>query len=139
MEKLLRQATIHWEAAAAAANAAARKATGMGVGVSIAVVGRSGDLAAFLGVGAPAPTIEIAMDKAYTAVCFQMPTSRWAGILPTFSEQVRNAVPRRPRLAMFGGGVPIEIGGEVIGAIGVSGASEQQDEEIANAGAAAIL
>ena len=139
MEKKVNQATIHWEAANAAALAAARKADEMGLKINVAVMERSGHMAAFLRMpGSPFHSIDVATDKAYTAVSFGFPTSGWADFLPTLSEEVRNALPNRPRLAAFGGGVPIEIDGEVVGAIGVSGATEQQDEEIANAGLAAI-
>ena len=44
----------------------------------------------------------------------------------------------RPRLVVFGGGLPIRVAGELIGGIGVSGASEEQDEECARAALLAI-
>jgi len=45
---------------------------------------------------------------------------------------------QRPRFVAFGGGLPIVDNGELTGAVGVSGGSEAQDEEIAKAGLAAI-
>lgn len=133
------EASVHWEAASAAVLAAVREAESLGVRVNVAVVDRGGHLAAFLRMpGAPYHCIDIARDKAYTAVSFGFPTSAWAEVLPGFSAQVRAGLAGRPRMAMFGGGLPIEAGGRVVGAIGVSGASEEQDEAIARAGLAAI-
>jgi len=139
MEKKVQQSTIHWEAANALAVAAAEKATEMNVQVNIAVVERGGHLAAFLRMpGAAFHAIDVAMDKAYTAVSFGFPTTMWANILPGLSEQVRAGLSNRPRLAAFGGGIPIEFDGEIVGAIGVSGATEEQDCEIAEAALKAI-
>lgn len=139
MEKKIPQASISWEAANVLVVAGVKKAEQMGVQVNICVVGRGGHLVAFLGMpGAAFHAIDVAMDKAYTAVSFGFPTSQWADIIPSFSEEVRVALPNRPRLAMFGGGVPVEVDGELIGAIGVSGASEEQDGEIAEAALAAL-
>ncbi|MCC7411550.1 MAG: heme-binding protein [Gammaproteobacteria bacterium] len=133
------QANIHWEAAHAIVGAAVEKAQSMQRRVNVTVVDRGGHLAAFLRMpGAPFHSIDVARDKAYTAVSFGFATSGWAKLMPGFSDGVRIGLGGRKGLAMFGGGVPIEVGGEVIGAVGVSGASESEDEEIALAGLAAI-
>ncbi len=139
MKTMLRQAMIDWEAAMAVAAGAVREAERLGVKINVAVVDRAGHPAAFLRMpGAPFHSIGIAEDKAYTAVSFGVPTSEWAEISKGFSPMVAQGLAGRPRLAMFGGGVPIVVEGECIGAAGVSGASEQQDEQCALAGIATI-
>lgn len=111
----------------------------LGVRVNAAVVDRSGVLLAFLRCEeAPLHSVEIAMDKAYTAASFSMATELWATRLAERSDAVRAGLYGRPRFAGFGGGLPILLGGERIGAIGVSGASEAQDVACAAAGLAAI-
>ncbi len=62
---------------------------------------------------------------------FGIETSQWEPIYETLSPMCKPALLSQDRLMTCGGGVPIEIGEHRIGGIGVSGASEQQDEEIA--------
>ena len=124
---------IDWPAAHAMTQAAARHAQQLGVRVNIAVVDTAGNLAAFLRMpGAPLHSIDIAIDKAYTAASFGMATSGWNEALRLHSEAVRQGLVLRPRFVAFGGGLPIVEGGHRVGAIGVSGGSE--DEQCANAG-----
>jgi len=77
-------------------------------------------------------SVEVGIGKARTAAIFRRPSK-------VFEDQVRNG--RVAALALPGatplqGGVPIVVGGKVIGAIGVSGNTPQEDEDIAKAGAA---
>ena len=133
------QRAIAWSTASAASQAAARAAEAMGARVNVAVVDAGGVLAAFLRMpGAPLHSVEIAIDKAYTAASFGLPTSRWTEVLETHSAAVRTGLVLRPRFVAFGGGLPIVEAGAAIGAIGVSGGSEEQDEAIARAGLAAL-
>src|SRR2546421_9031335 len=126
---------IEWSAAASIARAAVEAASRAGARVNVAVVDPSGQLAAFLRMpGAPLHSIDIAIDKAYTAASFGLPTSRWSKMIARHSKSVREGLVLRPRFVAFGGGLPIVEGGAVIGAIGVSGGSEQQDERFARAG-----
>lgn len=130
---------IDWPAAQAAAAAAVQAAAQQGLRVNVAVVDAAGVLAAFLRMpGAPLHSVEIAIDKAYTAVSFGLATGQWAEVLKAHSAAVREGLLQRPRFVAFGGGVPLYDGGQVIGAIGVSGASEAQDEALALAGMSAI-
>ena len=130
---------IDWPSAQSAVVAAVNAATAMGVRVNVAVVDASGILAGFLRMpGAPLHSIDIAIDKAYTAVSFGLPTARWTEVLQSHSAAVREGLVQRPRFVAFGGGIPIVEGGQCIGAIGVSGGSEQQDEQIAHAGLVAL-
>jgi uncharacterized protein GlcG (DUF336 family) len=133
------QSVIGWEAAATAARAAVAHAESLGAAVNVAVVDAGGTLAAFLRMpGAPLHSVDIAIDKAYTAVSFGLPTHQWAAALQSHSQAVREGIVFRPRFVAFGGGLPILAGGQRIGAIGVSGGSEEQDQVIAQAGLDAL-
>ena len=133
------QAVVHWEAAAAAVAAAARHAEAAGLAVNIAVADAGGNLAAFLRMpGAFLHSIDIAIDKAYTAAGFGLATSKWTAALESHSPAVRQGLPARPRMVAFGGGLPLRDDGRLIGGIGVSGASEEQDELCARAALDAI-
>ena len=139
MKIAVAQDVVHWEAAAAAAAAAAHWADEAGIKVNIAVVDSGGNLAAFLRMpGAFLHSIEIVIDKAYTAAGFGLPTAAWTEALATHSPAVRAGIPMRPRMVCFGGGLPMRHEGRVIGGIGVSGGSELEDETCAWAGLSAI-
>lgn len=130
--------TISAEAAHLAVGAAVRRGKEEGCAVVAAVVDAGGSLIALLrAAGAPFHSSDIAHDKAYTAASFKAPS---AAVYDIVSERdaLREGIVRRDRMAMFGGGLPIRIGGEVVGAIGVSGGSEAMDVAYANAGLAAI-
>lgn len=131
--------SIDWHAAHQAVGAAVQAAQALGVRVNVAVVDASGVLAAFLRMpGAPLHSVEIAIDKAYTAVSFGLATSQWHGALQSHSPAVRDGIVLRPRFVAFGGGLPVLENGQRIGGIGVSGGSEQEDETCARAGLAAL-
>ncbi len=133
------QRCIDWPAANALVAAAAAAAQALQVRVNVAVVDPAGVLAAFLRMpGAPLHSVEIAIDKAYTAASFGLPTSDWPQALTRHSAAVREGIVRRPRFVAFGGGLPVLEDGQRIGGIGVSGGSEAQDEAIAHAGLDAL-
>lgn len=130
---------VHWEAAAAAVAAAARWAEEAGIRVNVAVVDAGGNLAGFVRMpGAFLHSIDIAIDKAYTAASFGLPTSAWPGVLESHSRAVREGIPLRARMVCFGGGLPLFHNGRLIGGIGVSGGSELEDEACARAGLSAM-
>jgi uncharacterized protein GlcG (DUF336 family) len=111
-----------------------------GVAVNIAVVDAGGNLAAFLRMpGAFQASIDIAIDKAWTANSFGMATTDFAAMLEGESAMVRDGLMGRPRVAAFPGGHPIRRDGVLLGGIGVSGASAAQDDAIALAGLAALM
>lgn len=83
--------------------------------------------------GAPRPAQAIALNKALTAAGFGIPTADWAARLEQCSSAVRQGLPLQPDLALFGGGEPFIHDGQVIGAIGASGASEAVDSLCAKA------
>ena len=82
-------------------------------------------------------SVDIAIDKAFTAASFGFPTAGWKDAVAA-DELLRIGLNQRPRLVMFGGGLPIREGGALIGGIGVSGGSAEQDEACARAGLAAL-
>lgn len=139
MRRVVRQSSVHWEAAHAALAAAVRQAEALGVSINVAVVDAGGNLAGFLRMpGAFLHSIDIAIDKAYTAAGFGTPTENWQDILHNASPSVRDGLPRRPRMVTFGGGFPVRFDGELAGGIGVSGGSEDQDAACARAGLTAM-
>src|SRR5437879_12774400 len=114
----------------AAAEAEAKK---RGATVVIAVVDAGGQLILLERLDdTQVASVEVAIGKARTAAIFRRPSK-------VFEDQVKNG--RVAALALPGatplqGGIPITVEGKVIGAIGASGNSPQEDEEIALAGAA---
>jgi len=130
---------ITWVAASAAAQAAVSHAEANGWKINVAVVDRSGNLMAFLRMpGAYIHSIDIAIDKAYTSASFGFPTKAWMGAIG-HDDGMKLGFAAQPRLIVFGGGLPIAVDeGEWLGGVGVSGASEEQDEACARAALAAI-
>lgn len=137
MQVAIQSPGISAEAAAMAVQAAVAHAEANGWKINAAVVDRGGNLMAFLRMpGAFIHSIEIAIDKAYTAASFGFSTKDWMPAIG-HDEGMKFGFSARPRLIVFGGGLPIGQG-NWIGGIGVSGASEAQDEECARVGLAAI-
>jgi uncharacterized protein GlcG (DUF336 family) len=133
------QHNIGWEAAQQAVESALSNAAALGLRVCAAVVDAGGNRVAFGRMnGAPLHSIAICEDKAYTAASFGLATGQWLRELERHSEAVRRGILHCPRFVIFGGGVPFRVGDRLIGAIGVSGGSEAQDEECALAGVRAI-
>jgi len=119
--------------AAAAAEAEARKNNWS---VSIAVVDDAGHLVLFERMdGAKLVTIDIAIRKARTAAYFQGETK---GLEEEVTKGGRTALLPIEGFMPLEGGVPLRSGGQIVGAIGVSGVTGQQDAQCALAGAAAI-
>ncbi len=130
--------SINAEAARAAIEAAEAQARAIGVNMVIAVVDESGTLKAFSRMdGAPLLSVEIAKDKAYTAVAFGMPTDAWFDFIKE-DPPLLHGITKTPRLIVFGGGYPLKAGGQVIGGIGVSGGHYSHDMQVAQAGVAAV-
>ncbi len=132
------QAVISTDAAHRAVRAAVERADELGIRINVAVTDAGGVLAAFLRMpGAFLHSVDIAIDKAYTAASFGWPTSQWERIFEGDAALARG-MPHRPRIVVFGGGLPIRAGEALIGGIGVSGGSAEQDESCARAGLEAI-
>ncbi|MGQ0619926.1 MAG: GlcG/HbpS family heme-binding protein [Panacagrimonas sp.] len=139
MQIAISESNISWEAAARITHAAVEYGRIQGLKVCAAVVDRNGSLISLLRIpGAPFHSTDIATDKAYTAASFGLATGEWAKVLPQHSAAVQQGVPLRPRMVLFGGGIPVIHEGHCVGAVGVSGATEEQDVECARKGLEAV-
>ena len=130
--------TITLEEAQQVIDAAAKKAEEIGQPMDIAVVDAGGNLKAHARMdGANIGSITIAINKAYTAIAFQCETG-------DLQEATRPHGPiyglndaHGGRLVVFPGGIPLVRDGRIMGAIGVSTGTVEQDQEVAEAGAGA--
>ena len=122
------------EQATAALDAAVAKAGEMEIAISVAVVDQAGyPIAVKRMDGAAAPTSEIAIGKAKVSVLFGMPSGEFPGPIANALNGMQGW-----RLVFFQGAVPIRVDGELVGAIGGSGSSSENDAEAAQAGADAL-
>jgi uncharacterized protein GlcG (DUF336 family) len=110
----------------------------MGLAAVIAVVDESGVLKAFHRMdGSLLSMVEVAQDKAFSSAATRTPTGKWY-------EYTRDDKPFEfgisaiKGICPLAGGVPLVLGADVVGAVGVSAAALEQDEQIAQAAAAAF-
>ncbi|MCU1406723.1 MAG: hypothetical protein JWQ43_3026 [Glaciihabitans sp.] len=130
--------TITFDQAQAAIDAAVQKAISTDTKMNIAVVDSGAHLKAFRRMdGAWLGSIDIAITKARTSALFETVTgdlgasSQPGG--PLFNIELSNG-----GLITFPGGVPIVIDGEIVGAVGVSGSTVENDHAVAQAGAESV-
>lgn len=130
---------ISLDQAMAVLEAARAKATEMDVKMDIAVVDAGGNLKAFARMdGAWLGSIDISIKKARTARYFDMPTGE-IGKLSQPGGPLYNIEHSNGGLITFPGGLPIKNAqGDVVGAIGVSGSTVEDDHAVAEAGVAAL-
>jgi len=119
--------------------AAEQKAMQIGVPMDIAIADEGGNLLLFERMdGAKITGIDIAINKAFTAACSRRGTHEYAEMAspgkPAFGIHVSN----QGRFIIFGGGLPITINGEVVGGIGCSSGTAEQDRQVAQAGIEAL-
>ena len=139
MAQTFAKSSISTEAAHRMIGGAEAKAAEIGTPMVIAVVDDGGVLKAFSRMdGAALLSVQVAQDKAYTAVGFSMPTHGWHDFIKDDPPLALGAPSGIDRLVVFGGGYPISIGGKLAGAIGVSGGHYSQDMDVAQAGLSAI-
>jgi uncharacterized protein GlcG (DUF336 family) len=137
MEKTFTKRAVTAELAAKLVEGAVAKAKSLGVPQVVAILDESGLLKAFCRMdGAPLISIEVSQNKAYTAL-LGAPSQDFFNRIKD-NPALLAGVPHIPRIAVFGGGLPIKIDGVVVGGIGVSGGSVDQDIECAQAGLNAI-
>src|SRR4051794_41469769 len=133
------KSSITTEAAHQAIAAAEAKASEMEQPRVTAVVDDGGVLKAFSRMDGAAPlSVQVAQDKAYPAVGFGMPTHGWHDFIKDDPPLADGAPTGIERLVIFGGGYPITVDGQVVGAIGVSGGHYSEDQQVAEAGLAAL-
>ena len=136
---LPQQSVLPLSLAEKAAVAALDKCAAGGHKVSVAVVDRSGNLIVLLrDDGAGPHTVDSSSRKAYTSASLRRPTEHLAQLLTKFPS-IQGLRDMNEKILILGGGLPIEIQGEVVGGIGVGGApGAHLDEGCATAGVRAI-
>ena len=126
--KYLEKYAISNELAKKMIDAAEQKAKELGIAVNITIVDDGGNLVSFSRMDhAPLLSVGISQNKAYTAIAFGKPTSEWYPMIKD-EPALLNGIVHTPKLVIFGGGFPIKVDGKIIGGIGVSGGSAEQDE-----------
>src|SRR5207245_9320215 len=138
MLNVIKKHTISYELAQKMVNAALAKAEELGVTENVAILDDGGNLKAFGRMdGTPIPTIEIAQNKAYTAL-FGVSAQDFFNFIQG-DPSLLAGLPTLARVAAWGGGFPIRVNGEVVGAIGLSGApTVQNDVDCARAALALV-
>ncbi len=111
------------------------KSREIGVDMDIAVVDDGGHLLAFIRMdGARVTSIDVSINKAFTAACARRATHEYAAIAgaggPAFGMHASN----QGRFMIVGGGLPIFFKGAIVGGIGCSSGSAEQDREVGQAG-----
>jgi uncharacterized protein GlcG (DUF336 family) len=137
MTDTVAQRSVSLSAARRVVDAACAAAGAMSRSMCITVVDVSGEPVMSVRMdNAPRLSASIATNKAWTVTSFGgMPTDRWWGAIKDDPELV-HGITHTPRLIVFG--VPLHVDGELVGAIGVSGGSADDDRRVAEAGAAAL-
>ncbi|HXG36879.1 MAG TPA: heme-binding protein [Dehalococcoidia bacterium] len=114
------------------------KAREMNVNIGISVVDAGGHLVAFSRMsGAGIITVDMSRDKAFTSVAFRADTLTLSQRLGQNAFFASGPEVGGGRLVLLGGGVPVVQGNELLGAVGVGGATPEQDADCAKAGIAA--
>jgi uncharacterized protein GlcG (DUF336 family) len=127
MLSLVKKHSISFELAQEMVAAAVAKAREIGVSENVVILDDSGNLKAFGRMdGAPIPTIEMAQNKAYTAL-LGVSTQDFFNFIQS-DPSLLAGIPTLSRIAAWGGGFPVTVNGEVVGAIGVSGAPTVQND-----------
>jgi uncharacterized protein GlcG (DUF336 family) len=116
-----------------------RKAEEIGIPYNIAVVDAGGGLVAHARMdGAWLGSVEIAINKAWTARAFDASTEDLARLTQSGEPGFGLNTTNDSKVVIFGGGIPIKLHGAVIGAVGASGGSVDQDVAVARAALAGI-
>jgi uncharacterized protein GlcG (DUF336 family) len=107
--------------------------------MNIAVVDEGGNLVAFERMdGGWIGSIDIAQKKAFTARAFDLDTKSLGENSQSGQQFFGIHASNNGKIMIFAGGIPIKRGGQVVGAIGVSGGSGKDDHSVAEAGVAAV-
>jgi uncharacterized protein GlcG (DUF336 family) len=115
------------------------EATRQGLAVAVAVADRGGNAVASARMdGAALGAMTLAVDKAYTAVLWQVPTGEFMQSTQPGGVDWGFNTTSGGRVVVYAGGLPITSGGELVGGLGVSGGTGEQDEACARAALAAL-
>jgi uncharacterized protein GlcG (DUF336 family) len=120
-------------------SAAQKKAAALGQPMNIAVADSGGNLVAHVRMdGAWLGSVDIAINKAFTARAFDISTKDLAAQSQPGAQFFGIHESNGGRVMIFAGGIPLKRGDRVVGAIGVSGGSGEQDQAVAEAGVAVV-
>jgi uncharacterized protein GlcG (DUF336 family) len=120
-------------------SAAERRAEEIGQPMNIAVVDAGGNLVSHVRMdGAWIGSIDISINKAYTSRAFDIATKDLGDNAQPGNQFYGIHASNQGKIMIFAGGIPLTRDGKVIGAIGVSGGSGEQDQTVAEAGANAL-
>ena len=138
MTNVIKKHSISSELALKMVNAAVKKANELGVSENVVILDDGGNLKAFSRMdGAPILCIEMAQNKAYTAL-LGVSTQDFFNFIQG-DPSLLAGIPTLSRVAAWGGGFPIKVGEEIVGAIGISGApAVQNDVDCAQAALALV-
>jgi uncharacterized protein GlcG (DUF336 family) len=138
MADLVKKYSVSSELARKMVDEAVAKARELGVSENVAILDDGGNLKAFHRMdGAPILSIEMAQNKAYTAL-FGVSTQDFFNFIQS-DPSLLAGIPALARVAAWGGGFPIKVNGDVVGAIGLSGApTVQNDVDCARAALALV-
>jgi len=113
---------------------AEKEAEKIGVSMVISVMDEGGNLIAVHRMDdAWLASIDIAQNKAWTSVALKMPTSNLEEATVPNAELYGLNTTNQGRIVVFGGGIPLEKDGKVVGAVGVSGSTVEHDVQVAQA------
>ena len=119
--------------------AAEKKAAEIGQPMNIAVADEGGNLVSHVRMdGAWLGSIDISIKKAYTSRAFDIATKDLATHSQSGGQFFGIHASNDGKIMIFAGGIPLKQDGKVVGAIGVSGGSGDQDHAVAEAGVAAL-
>ncbi len=133
------QETVSLEDARRVTAAAEECAQEIGQPQNIAVVDAGGNLVSHVRMdGAWIGSVDIAINKAFTARAFDLPTAELAADSQPGGQFYGIQESNKGRVVIFAGGIPLKRDGQVVGAVGVSGGDGDQDTAVAEAAAAAL-
>ena len=133
------QGTVSLDDARRVMDAGEERAREIGQPQNIAVVDAGGNLVSHIRMdGAWIGSVDIAINNAFTARAFDLPTADLAADSQPGGQFYGIAETNKGRVVIFAGGIPLKRGGKVVGAVGVSGGDGEQDTKVAEAAAAAL-
>lgn len=133
------QETVSLEDAQRVIQAGIAKATEIKQPANIAVADAGGNLLAFARMeNAWLGSIDISINKAFTSRAFDIATKQLAGFAQPGEQFYGIHASNRGRIMIFAGGMPLKRGDKVVGAVGVSGGTGEQDQQIVEAAVAAL-
>lgn len=136
---MFQQSTVSLEDARRMIAGGEAKARDIGKPMNVAIVDSGGNLVAFAHMdGAWKGSVDIAIDKAFTSAMFELPTEGLAEKAQPNKPFYGIHVSNHGRVMIFPGGIPLKQAGQCVGAVGVSGGDNQQDQAVAEAAVAAL-